>query len=390
MTRSTRLAALGAAATMWLGCGVAYAPFAAAAPPTVRGTEGREQAPVLPLGDSVDVLGSVSNKSAMTRHYRVERPDLASSVFFGAAMSVPDIGSDGVSITTEAGKYETCSTGSGNSTGSDGRAVVASGANAMETCPQQQQVTAQLERYDLDSMTSTKKEAPVLLRVTRVPRVTNLEELPTALPKSSNKELPQGTEGKVTPGATITEPAPVQHGHSYRLDITTSKPQFFVVDVGWGQTLAVQGQTTRTPEMQAVRDKYPALQMNILGPTLNEVAEAEVSLSSETGRRAAVAAPVVWRSYAKSGKSSFMAGKHLIVVGVPEKPFGKPVSFSYTLTIDVAGDITGVPKFEGEVEGGGAPKAAATPVKRYAAVGLGIAGSLMLIASGVVWSRSRA
>lgn len=388
VTRARRPAAVTAASLLWLGAGLAYAPVAPAAPPTVTGTKDPAGAPVLPDGDSVDTLGGRSDKQNNQRHYRVERGDLSSQVFIGAAMSVPDVGTDGMSSSTEAVRYQSCLSGPDANTGGVGRAVISSGGNAMEGCPQQQAVTLELERYSLEHFTSGDKAAPVLLRVTRVPAITNLNELPASLPKMQ-KHVVNGAPGTITPGPAITEPAAVTPGTAYTLEIQSARAQFFAVDVGWGQSVQVQVETNKTPESEAVKDKAPSLSVDVLGPTLNRIGDLDASLNSPAKRQVMVP-PVVWRSYTKGGAVPFLAGRNIIAVGLSQDPFGKPVTTTYTLTVTVDGVPTGEPRFTGPNTTSTGAGPTATPVRRYVAVGLGAAGALMLIAAGVIWNRARA
>lgn len=392
MNRARRPAALAAASLVWLGAGLAYAPVAAAAPTQVTGTKDPAQAPVLPDGDSVDTMGARTDKQNNQRHYKVERGDLSSQVFVGAAMTIPDIGSDGMQATTQAARSQICLTAPDSNTGSMGRTVISSGGNAMEACPQQQGVTLELERFSLERLTSTDKPAPLLLRVTRVPAVTNLNDLPASLPKMQKRSV-SGDPATVTPGATLTEPAAITSQKSYALEIQSGRPQFFAVDVGWGQSMQVQVETTtKMPEAEAVKDKSPGIAVDVLGPTLNRVGELDATLLF-AGKRQVVMEPVVWRSYTKGGAVPFLAGRHLIGVGMSPDPFGKPVTTTYVLTVTVEGAVTGEPRFAGQVQGSGQGPVAgarATPVRRYVAVGLGAAGALMLISAGAIWSRSRA
>lgn len=383
--RLHRHLATAAAASVWLGEGLAYAPTAHAQPPTVAGTKDPARAPLLPVGDSLDTIGGSKNPETATRNYRVERPDLATQVFVGAAMTVPAIGSDGVNFVTEA--TDQCVRGPEAATGTSGRAVVANGPNATEGCPQQRSVVASLERFQLDSLTSADQDAAVLLRVVHVPPVTNAEQLPASLPRPvAPPALNTQDRTSVTPGTVITAPAEIQPGRAYQQTLTTGQPQFLAIDVDWGQALEVQVEVTVTPEMEEARSRGPELQVDVLGPTLNHVADTTLSLGSTTSRRRVfVTAPVVWRSYGKGGSTPFLAGRHLLVVGTPEKQFGKPVTFDYTVTTALLGEVRGVPQFATPAPAGGR----SGPVKKYAALGLGVAGALMLVASGVLWARSR-
>ncbi|WP_460744637.1 hypothetical protein [Mariniluteicoccus endophyticus] len=391
MTPTTRTAALAAAGALWLAGGVAYAPDAAAAPPTVTGSEEAEGAPELPDGDAVDTMpGSKGSRDDTTRNYHVKRTDTDQTVLLGFAMSVPNMGTDGIGGVTKAGK-NLCSASFGGSAIKPGRAVINNGGNAFEGCGTDKDLSVELRRYNLDHLTSAKDEAPLLMRVVRVPKVVNLAELPSELPKQGRRQLGLGTVGSVTPSESIAEPAPVKSDHTYKLTITTNKPQYFVVDVDWGQTLMVQTDVAAATQFADAQDAE--LQANVIGPALNDVERGSHSLGrSALQTRTLITDPVVWRSYTKGGRGSWLAGKHIIAVGVPEAPFGKPTTLTYALTIDVEGEVKGKPEYAN----GQAPttttqkvEPASTPAKRYAAAGLGVAGALMLISSGVVWLRSR-
>lgn len=404
MIRTVKWAATTAALSLGLAIPLAYAPAAAALPPTVNGSPDKAQAAKLPVGtidnpgEAMDVLPP-EMQNTDDRWFLLKRSSPDATLLVGAAAIPPNMHTlsfRAAAETTEE-KYNSCVILSGMYAGKQGRPLLASGANAMDRCPAQTESVLSLSRDTAEGHTAAGDRVPVLLRAVEVPKVTNLADLPTSLPKRERTPIPYSGQVDIVGGRSVTEPAPAPQRKQIKLQLKTDEPQFFTVDVGWGQSLAISLETMRPadipvdPQAFITTEKTPIVTLDAYGPTLNRLLNEDIIVSSQRLSTIQVANPVVWRSYNGTNGydgPAYLAGKHLIAVGAPQQGYGKPTTVSATMTIEVTGEVTGVPQFATAKTETAAPTGLSATKK--AAIGLGVTGVVMLVAAGIIASRTRA
>lgn len=364
-----------------LGGAVGGAPVAAAAPGEVPGSTDPANATPLPLGDSRSILGNGLDQVDRNRHYRVQRSAPDSTLYLGAVMLPPGQARDGFSLDTSLGQGRGCFSGS-EFTPTRGAGVVALSGDALDGCGPEPSVQARLQRFDMPEMTRAAEPAPMLLRVTEVPRARNYDQLPGPASEPNPDDLPTDQSVEVSPG-TLTDPAALESGRSYRVRLTSGQLQVFAVEVGWGQWLQVQARIAPSVETTRVADASPQFGITVLGPELGQVAENSATLTGAADQADLVTDPVALRAYRSRGGAPFLAGRHLIAVWLAPDALPGPLTVDYTLTTRVGGEVTGVPDFgNDQIRGTDAGR----PAWRLpAAIGFGVTGVGLLVAAGAVW-----
>lgn len=383
--RVRHLVAGSLAGGLLLGGALGGIPVAAAAPGEVPGSTDPANPTPLPVGDSRTTLGSGRDQVNRNSYFRVARTRPDSTVYLGAVMEPPGQAQDGFSLDTSLGAGGSCFSDTGF-TPTRGGGVVAISGDALQGCGPEPAVLARLQRTNLPEMTRVADPAPVLLRVTEVPRVRNYDQLPGPSPRPNPDDLPTDDLAQTSPG-TLSEPAPLESGRSYRVRLTSGQLQVFSVEVGWGQWLQAQARIAPSNEVARVAEIDPQFGLTALGPDLGRVGAGSTSLSGDADQVDLVTDPVALRAYRSGGGAPFLAGRHLIAVWLAPDRLPGPLTVDYTLTTRVGGQVAGVPDFGGDqLTGTGA---AQVGWRRPAGIGFGAAGVGLLAAAAVVWWVSR-
>ncbi|MEL4503823.1 VWA domain-containing protein [Luteococcus sp. H138] len=320
----------------------------------VAGTPTAVGAPSIQVGDYVDSLGAPGT-DAGTRYYQLHRT-IPHSTIAASALLEPVMGhNDSLKIELIAGST-TCSsqTGSGSSDGSSTTLTAAaqvpqySGDDACDTS------TDLLMRVSRDGTDADTAVRPLQLRVTEVPPVTNLADLPEP-PNNYDIAVPTLAAGKTLVGGNqLANAAAVESGVTYETNVKTGEIQTYKMPVGWGQTMGVKVQIPKPSASLAktYKNNKMWLTTKLLDPTGNMITKDTTTLADWDSSPSLTMVNVNFkRVHRYTSNSAWLAGNYTLVVTVRGATNGPKVSVPYRFVASVDEPVQGVPVYakKGEV-----------------------------------------